>query len=166
MIRSTIPTRIIPPYIPDNDLKHNVTNRDPTVNDDLTEGYAPLSRWVNQSNQTHWVLLDNSEGAALWVETTAGAGLGTGFEGTWKVVEIVSADFTYTTASIYNLPTTPTTDTDLIPAFELFRNGIADQTRVTTTPSQANEYQVSGSQLVVFGDITTDLDTYKFRYIS
>lgn len=167
MVRDTIPTRIIPPYIPDtSDLQHNISSVDPTVDDDSTQGYSPLSRWVNYANQTHWVLIDSTPGAALWVETTAGSGPGTGFEGKWRVVEIASADFTSGTNSTYTLPTTPTTDVDLVEAFELFRNGIADQTRVTVTPSQPNQYQVSGNQLIIFGDITSDEDLYKFRYVS
>lgn len=45
----------------------------PTVNDDLDLGYDIGSRWVDVSADKAYVCLDNSDGAAVWTEITAGA---------------------------------------------------------------------------------------------
>lgn len=42
----------------------------PTVNDDTDLGYAPGSRWVDVTNDKEYVCLDNTDGAAVWIETT------------------------------------------------------------------------------------------------
>lgn len=48
----------------------------PTVNDDLSEGFEPGSRWMDLTGDQAYVCLDNTEGAAVWIETSAGAGGG------------------------------------------------------------------------------------------
>jgi hypothetical protein len=45
----------------------------PTVNDDVDEGYVVGSYWHDTTNDESYVCLDNTDGAAVWVETTAGA---------------------------------------------------------------------------------------------
>jgi len=53
----------------------------PTVNNDIDEGYAVGSRWVDVTNDKEYVCLDNTDGAAVWTETTgAGAGAETYLE--------------------------------------------------------------------------------------
>lgn len=48
---------------------------DPTVDDDETEGYEVGSRWVNLATNTHWVCVDQTDGAAAWLRTdNVGAG--------------------------------------------------------------------------------------------
>ena len=42
----------------------------PTVNNDINEGYAIGSRWVDVTNDKEYVCLDNTDGAAVWIETT------------------------------------------------------------------------------------------------
>jgi hypothetical protein len=45
----------------------------PTVNNDVDEGYAVGSIWCDVTNDKAYVCLDNTDGAAVWTETTAGA---------------------------------------------------------------------------------------------
>ena len=53
----------------------------PTVNDDTDLGYAVGSRWFDITNDKEYVCLDNTDGAAVWTETTgAGGGAGTYLE--------------------------------------------------------------------------------------
>ena len=47
---------------------------------------------------------------------------------------------------------------------ELFRNGIADQTRVTIAPAAPGEWRLNGTTLQVFGDVTASGDTYRVTY--
>ena len=46
----------------------------PTVNDDIDLGYSVGSRWLNISTDNEWVCTDNTDGAAVWVETSGGGG--------------------------------------------------------------------------------------------
>lgn len=46
----------------------------PTVNDDTDLGYVPGSRWVDLTNDKEYVCLDNTDGAAVWTETTGAGG--------------------------------------------------------------------------------------------
>jgi len=40
---------------------------DPTVNDDINDGYGVGSRWLNTSNDKEFICTDNASGAARWV---------------------------------------------------------------------------------------------------
>lgn len=42
----------------------------PTVNDDSGDGYVVGDRWLDETNDKEYVVLDVSVGAAVWVETT------------------------------------------------------------------------------------------------
>ena len=42
----------------------------PTVANDVDEGYAVGSRWADVTNDKEYVCLDNTDGAAVWTETT------------------------------------------------------------------------------------------------
>ena len=46
----------------------------PTVNDDVDLDYVVGSRWADITNDKEYVCLDNTDGAAIWTETTAAAG--------------------------------------------------------------------------------------------
>lgn len=48
----------------------------PTVDDDVDLGYAVGSRWIDVTGAKEYVCLDATDGAAVWIETTAGAGAG------------------------------------------------------------------------------------------
>lgn len=167
----SISTRIIPPLpstvtgVGGTSVKHTVSTVDPNALNDNTEGYEPLSRWVNTTNLKHYVCVNATTSAAVWIDTTAGGG-GGGSSDTWNVVDIEASSFTYTTASRYTLITAPTADSNLLDSFELYRNGVADQTRVSVSPASPGEYQVIGNILLIFGDITSSGDLYRFRYIS
>lgn len=43
----------------------------PTVDNDVSEGYTVGSRWFDITNDKEYVCLDNTDGAAVWIETTA-----------------------------------------------------------------------------------------------
>jgi len=45
----------------------------PSVTDDSDSGYTVASRWINTTIDAEFVALDVTPGAAVWVETTAGA---------------------------------------------------------------------------------------------
>lgn len=52
-------------------LKVNLTaTSGPTVNNDATEGYAVGSRWIDTVSDKEYVLVDATDGAAVWIETT------------------------------------------------------------------------------------------------
>lgn len=46
----------------------------PTSGDDSGDGYSVGSRWIDTTNDKEYVCLDASAGAAVWTETTGGAG--------------------------------------------------------------------------------------------
>ena len=46
----------------------------PTVNNDVGEGYTVGSRWLDITNDKSYVCLDNTNGAAVWTETTQSGG--------------------------------------------------------------------------------------------
>lgn len=43
----------------------------PTADNDVSEGYTVGSRWFDITNDKEHVCLDNSDGAAIWIDTTA-----------------------------------------------------------------------------------------------
>jgi len=53
----------------------------PTINNDVDEGYTVGSRWLDVTNDKSYVCLDNSDGAAVWIETTGEGGGATTFTG-------------------------------------------------------------------------------------
>jgi len=53
----------------------------PTVNNDIDEGYTVGSRWIDVTNDKEYACLDNTDGAAVWTETTGAGGGATTFLG-------------------------------------------------------------------------------------
>jgi hypothetical protein len=47
-----------------------ITNTNPTASDDESEGYVYGSTWYNTSSGLVYFLVDNTEGAAIWVDIT------------------------------------------------------------------------------------------------
>lgn len=46
----------------------NATTSDPTVNDDVGDGYIVGSMWINTSDDGIFICTDNTSGAAVWKE--------------------------------------------------------------------------------------------------
>lgn len=55
-------------------LNNYAATTNPTVNDDVTQGYSNGSLWYNRTTDTAFVLTNASSGAANWVEQSAVAG--------------------------------------------------------------------------------------------
>jgi hypothetical protein len=54
----------------------------PTADNDVDEGYVVGSRWFDVTNDKEYVCLDNTDGAAVWTETTGAGGGGVDTGGT------------------------------------------------------------------------------------
>ena len=55
-------------------VKLDATEAPAAATDDITLGYAVGSRWVDITNDKEYVCLDNTDGAAVWTETTGAGG--------------------------------------------------------------------------------------------
>jgi len=66
----------------------------PTVNNDVDEGYTVGSRWFDVTNDKEYACLDNTDGAAVWTETTGAGGGATTF------VELTDTPANYTGSSL------------------------------------------------------------------
>lgn len=55
---------------------HHRDTTDPTVNDDTNAGYEIGAMWINTSNDTSYILVDDTAGAAVWnrIDATGGSG--------------------------------------------------------------------------------------------
>ncbi|HUW17391.1 MAG TPA: hypothetical protein VMW94_09965, partial [Actinomycetes bacterium] len=51
-----------------------LSTSDPTVNDDVGDGYLPGDTWINTDTGETFVLVDNTLGAAVWVSTSSAGG--------------------------------------------------------------------------------------------
>ena len=60
-------------YVENLKVKLDATQA-PTVNNDVDEGYTAGSHWVDVTNDKAYVCLDNTDGAAVWTETTGAGG--------------------------------------------------------------------------------------------
>lgn len=56
-------------------LHNNAATAAPTVNDDAGDGYSVGSRWIDTTNDTSYVCVDSTVGAAVW-QQTSGTGSG------------------------------------------------------------------------------------------
>jgi hypothetical protein len=50
------------------DIVPNITTANPGVNDDISTGYLIGHYWVNTTNDTVWMCVDHTDGAAVWVQ--------------------------------------------------------------------------------------------------
>jgi len=70
----------------------------PTVNDDSDDGYGVGDRWLDETSDKEYVVLDVTVGAAVWIETTGGGGstdMPSGFLINGKIsVSVASNDLT------------------------------------------------------------------------
>ena len=62
-------------YVENLKVKLDATQA-PTVNNDVDEGYTVGSRWFDVTNDKEYACLDNTDGAAVWTETTQSGGGG------------------------------------------------------------------------------------------
>lgn len=76
----------------------------------------------------------------------------------------LASAFTFGTLSAVTVSQTPNGAAGNLGYMELYRNGIADQTRVTGVPAAPGEWRLNGTTLQVFGDITASGDTYRVVY--
>jgi hypothetical protein len=84
----------------------------------------------------------------------------------WKTVEILASAFSYSaTRSTYTLPNSASSNANVIDMAVLYKNGVNDQTRITTTAA-TDDWSVSGTTLSVHGDITASGWTYKITYVT
>lgn len=60
----------IPPQVSNLPLSVYGATSAPTINDDITQGYAVGSRWLDVTNDDEYVCLDATAGAAVWKKTT------------------------------------------------------------------------------------------------
>jgi len=109
----------------------------PTVNDDSGDGYAVGDKWLDETNDKEYVVLDVTVGAAVWVETTS-AGSG----GDWASD---TAAWTRTGNHTFTVSGDRTSE---------FRAGI---TKVRYDDGGGNEYGVVGSSSHSGGTTTVNL---------
>ncbi|MCK4329316.1 hypothetical protein KAX02_05685, partial [candidate division WOR-3 bacterium] len=64
-------------YVENLKVKLDGTAAPVAATDDVTLGYAVGSRWFDITNDKEYVCLDNTDGAAVWTETTQSGGGGT-----------------------------------------------------------------------------------------
>ena len=76
--------------------KYDATSA-PGVTNDIDEGYTTGSTWTDETNDKSYVCLDNTDGAAVWTETTQSGGAGTSFD--TDFYGTMSADTTLTTGT-------------------------------------------------------------------
>lgn len=78
-----------------------------------------------------------------------------------------AGDFNYDgTYSRVTLPLTPNVEPDLQRANTLHRNGVKDHRILDVTPVSPREAQISGNELLIFGDVTLyTLDEYTIVYV-
>lgn len=74
-----------------NDLFVRTTS-DPTVNDDVNDGYLTGTQWINSTNGRIFILRDNSSGAAVWLELMGLTGGATHFENSGNNLRIESVN--------------------------------------------------------------------------
>jgi len=79
--------------------------------------------------------------------------------------EVAAASFAFAALSTFTIANTPSSDAKVLEYQELYRNGLADMTRVTGAPSNSTEWRLNGTTLEIGADITGTGHTYRVRYI-
>ena len=51
-------------------VDYNITDVDPTAEDDTTKGYEVGSRWINEADEMEYICVSNAENEAVWRGTT------------------------------------------------------------------------------------------------
>ena len=158
------PNRVIPPYTYDDTVRKDViSNVSPTVDDDVTEGFLPFSRWIDETTNQAWFLVDNTEGAAVWVELT---NQGT----TYRVERFTDSQFVYDVGSDTSsvlLIGTPTLNNQSNGCLRVSLNGVDDFDFVESVPL-VGQFTIQSNTLLIGGDVTTGNgeDIWRLHYIS
>lgn len=76
-----------PPVAPSPSVGNQLSNNDPTVDDDATLGYEPSVRWLNVATGEEYLCTDATAAAAVWKSTTSGGGSGSPFTGATPVAD-------------------------------------------------------------------------------
>ena len=120
----------------------------PTVDDDTTLGYVVGSRWIDTTNDKEYVCLDNTDTAAVWTETTAGAAGGDPDQNLW---ETISSDSGSVAANIV-------TDTLTVSGGNGIDTSISGDT-LTIAGETASATNAGISELATAAETTTGTDT-------
>jgi hypothetical protein len=145
----------------------------PTVDDDITTGYAKSDIWIDQSNGDAYICIDNADGAADWLRVGSGSGdYSFAVDGRLAVATnvpnafIVTKDVEITACYIYCK--TPGTASSTI--VDVNKNGTTIYTtqanRPTLAYNDANGWASSIPDILTFaaGDvITLDIDAIATR---
>lgn len=121
--------------------KHKMDGTAPpsSVDDDVDAGYTVGSRWFDITNDKEYVCLDNTDGAAVWKETTQSGG---GGGGTHKVETASSTgdETPGTVVVIKTLTGTPGTNANMPSGYDLtvYYDGI--RMKYNASPSDYNEF--------------------------
>ena len=83
-------------------VKLDATEAPAAATDDITLGYAVGSRWVDITNDKEYVCLDNTDGSAVWTETT-----GAGGSSTFTGLTDTPADYTGSANKFLQVNATP-----------------------------------------------------------
>lgn len=71
-IRTNVQPHIYSHTAGGTDSFYVVSNNPPTIDEDINDGYAVGWRWINLSDAYEYVLIDNTAGSAIWINTTGG----------------------------------------------------------------------------------------------
>jgi hypothetical protein len=117
------------------------------------------TEWINYDDVT---ITNTSDELAVKV-----GGIAENYLGFSWVTEIIpAASFVYTSpSSSYTLSSAASANPNVLDMATLYRNGVNDQTRVTS-PSANEEWKIVGTTLAVYGDVTSSSDTYKVTYVA
>jgi len=57
-----------------DDSLYVISSISPTINEDINDGYDVGLRWIDTTDGYEYVLIDNTAGSAIWINTTGGGG--------------------------------------------------------------------------------------------
>jgi len=140
----------------------------PAVTNDTDEGYAVGSRWVDVTNDKEYVCLDNTDGAAVWTETTgAGGGASTFLDLTDTPAAYDDGKYAKSTAAgiVFDTPAgagnVTNTGTPVIYDYARFTDATTIEGRSYTEMKTDLAYQLSD-----LSDVNTSTPTNRFVLIA
>jgi len=109
---------------------------DPGVTDDSSKGWGVLSRWLNTVSDAHWVCVDATVGAAIWVDTAASGG---GGSSTYLALTDTPSSFSGK-GGYAALVNTGETAIEFVTAVQAFDGGAYSDTYIDTVDFDAGAY--------------------------